>query len=331
MHTILMTGSTGCIGNATVAYLLEQGVERIVGFSRKANAHHIPKIWRDRVSMIAGDMADAESVRKAVLETQPSAIIHLAAFQTPDCQAFPFQGMDINVAGTMHLFKAAAALDVGLERFVCASSIAVNGPRNAYPNQTISTQDPYLPSSLYGYWKIANEGCAQAFHLETGIPTVSVRLATTYGPGRDRGMTSAPTSALKALALRVPFAMPYVGREHYHFVKDVGAGFAQCAIEPFEGYGVFNLRGKTVSTEDFIDAIQHIADSLGMPDPHDVSIAPNAIAIPFGCDFDASDTCDTFPNMPLTPLDEGIRQSLEIFMAQVKNGELDTSHLTPGP
>ena len=329
MKTILMTGSTGCIGTATVAHLLEQGVEHIVGFSRKADSCQIPELWRDRVTMIAGDIADVESVRAAVLKTRPTAIVHLAAFQTPDCQKYPLRGMDVNVAGTMHLFKAAAVLDGGLERFVCASSVAVNGPRAAYPGPTIGVQDPYLPSSLYGYWKIANEGFAQAFHMETGIPTVSVRLATTYGPGRDRGMTSAPTSALKAVALGLPFAMPYVGREHYHFVDDVGAGFGQSAIAPFQGYGVFNLRGVTVATEEFLGTIRQAADRLGRMDQYELSIVPDPIAIPFGCDFDASGTCQTFPKMSLTPLRDGVRQSLETFIAQVEEGKLDPSQLTP--
>jgi len=320
---VLVTGSTGCIGSATVAYLLAQDVEKIIGFSRQASNADVPAAWADRVSMVAGDIADEDSVRRSLDTVRPTHIIHLAAFQTPDCQAYPFRGMDINVGGTMFLCKAAAALGDHVKRFVCASSIAVHGPRDIYPGPTIRPQDPYFPPSLYGYWKVANEGFGQAYHMETGVPTVSVRLASTYGPGRDRGMTSAPTTAIKAAALGLSYRIPYVGREHYHFVDDVGAGFAQCAMEPFAGgYGVFNLRGRTVETNDFVATLRSVAQDLDLADRFDIAVADDAIAIPFGCDFDEEDTVAAFPKMPLTDLKDGVRASLELFIAQARAGEL---------
>ena len=74
------------------------------------------------------------------------------------------------------------------ERFVFASSTAVNGPRELYSEDGVRPEDPLQPFNLYGYWKIAGEGMAQAYHQESGVSTVSLRLATTYGPGRDHGL-----------------------------------------------------------------------------------------------------------------------------------------------
>ena len=50
--------------------------------------------------------------------------------------------------------------------------------------------------------------------------------------------------------------------EHFHFVGDVGAGFAEAVISPSEGYGAFNLRGITVHTEEFIRTIQQVGGEL---------------------------------------------------------------------
>lgn len=316
MSRVLVTGPTGCIGAATVEALFELGAAEIVGFSRSTDRSRLAGASKD-IELVAGDIADAESVRSVVGKVKPTHIIHLAAFQTPDCQNQPFRGMKINVGGTMNLFHAAA--DVAnrdrLERVVNASSSAVYGPRAAHPAGEITTRHPVVPGSLYSYWKICGEGIAEAFHVETRVSTVSVRLATTYGPGRDAGYTSAPTTALKAAALGQDFLMPYRGREHYHYVKDVAAGFAQACLGSFEGLGVFNLRGQTCDLADFLEmASTHTDAKLG--------IAPDAEETPFICDLEHTDVLAAFPDMPLTPLAEGIAESITVFEAQAKAGQL---------
>jgi nucleoside-diphosphate-sugar epimerase len=321
MDTVFVTGPTGCIGAATVAYLLDHGVERVVGFSRRRDLQRIDPQYHDRLDFVEGDITDAEQVSAAVAQARPSRIIHLAAFQTPACLADPLGGMEVNVTGTRNMFQAAAALGDGLERFVFASSAAVYGPREIYNGPTVVNSAPFAPRNLYGYWKVAGEGMAQAFTAETGISSVSLRLATCYGPGRDLGMTSAPTAALKCIAAGESFRLPYQGREHYHFVADVGAGFAEAAIADFDGYGAYNLRGVTVPTSEFLGTARQIARELGI-DEIDVEIAEDADSMPFVNDLDDSETVKVFPNMPITPLEEGIRISLEKFRQMAQAGEL---------
>ena len=104
MKRILVTGSTGCIGSATVQYLLRQGVERVYGYNRTA-----PKITvSDQFEHLSGDIKDINRIRDVLQEVQPHSIIHLAALQTPDCQSNPFRGMDVNLVSTANLFKVVA-------------------------------------------------------------------------------------------------------------------------------------------------------------------------------------------------------------------------------
>ena len=106
--------------------------------------------------------------------------------------------------------------------------------------------------------------------------------------------------------------MPYQGREHYHFVTDVGAGFAESALKPFDGYAVFNLRGQTVEGAEFLRLTQEVAVEMGLPEPN-LTVAADAQTMPFVCDLDDSAAVTAFPDMPLTPLRDGIRMSLERF------------------
>tara|TARA_B100000945_G_scaffold318118_1_gene322290 strand:- start:910 stop:1902 length:993 start_codon:yes stop_codon:yes gene_type:complete len=326
--TAFVTGPTGCIGAATVQYLLDHGVQRVVGMSRKKDFSRLNPEYHDRLEFIEGDITVLEQVQNAVLTVRPERIIHLAAFQTPACMAHPLQGMEVNVIGTRNVVQAAYQLGDRLQRLVLASSSAVYGPREMYPDETVTTDVPFLPPNLYGFWKICNEAMGQAFYRETGIPTVCIRLSTCYGPGRDLGMTSAPTTMLKCAAAGQPFRMPYQGREHFHFVDDVGAGFAEAAIAPFEGYGAFNLRGITIHTEEFIEKIQRVASELGWHGV-DVGVEPGAQGMPFVNELDAETALTAFPKMSLTSIEDGIRISLIAFRKMAEAGELDAAY-NPG-
>ncbi|HCK54840.1 MAG TPA: hypothetical protein DIC23_16605, partial [Planctomycetaceae bacterium] len=286
MSTVFVSGPTGCIGAATVVHLLENGVDNVVGFSRREDFSRIPREYHDRIRFCAGDITNPEQVMAAIVESAPTAIIHLAAYQTPDCQARPMEGLDVNVLGTVNMFRAARQLGDSLERFVYASSAAVYGPRSLYAGDSVTAGSAYLPPNLYGYWKVAGEGVAQAFHAETGVPTVSLRLATTYGPGRDLGLTSAPTTAIKAAVLGQRYRLPYHGREHFHFVEDVGAGFSLSAIDPFDGYDALNLRGRTVETQVFLEVLQKACRDAGIAG-FDIAVEDDATTMPFVCDLDA--------------------------------------------
>lgn len=303
---ILITGATGCIGKAVVDFLQRRGEIEFIALSRSGH---------DEWDSVKADIADRSSVEQAVSAIRPTRIIHLAGFQTPDCQSQPFRGMEVCVHGTNNLLRSAANLGSHLQRFVFASSAAVYGPRSLYPGPKVKEDDGLRPPNLYGHWKVAGEGSTQAFHLETNVPSLSLRLATTYGPGRDLGLTSAPTTAMKAAAKGEGFRMPYRGREHYHFVRDVGDAFGLAALEDFSGYDAFNLRGQSRENAEFIELIRQEAKLLDF-DASRVHADPNAEEMPFVCDLDDQKILRSFPTMPLTNLSEGIRTSLEFFSSE---------------
>ncbi|MGE4550714.1 MAG: NAD-dependent epimerase/dehydratase family protein, partial [Opitutales bacterium] len=295
---VLVTGSNGCIGAATVKWLLANGADEVVGLNRRE-----PDPAGDaRHRELQCDVTDAKALQEILAEIRPSHVVHLAALQTPECRDHPMLGLEVNLVGTINLCKACASLEHPLHRFVFASSGGVFGPRSMYGKEGVQADDAYLPHSLYGYWKIAGEGIGRAFEQETGTPTVSLRLATTYGPGRDRGYTAAGTRAIKAIALGEPFVIPYTGSEHYHFVDDVGAGFGCATFQPFKGYGAFNLRGETRTIEQFLDMLRNTAEGFGVRDRFKVSISPDAEKTPFVYGLSSDTTMAAFPEMPLTDL-----------------------------
>ncbi len=82
-----------------------------------------------------------------------------------------------NINATQRLLEAAVGR--GVRRLVCASSSSVYGEAPVYP---MPEDGPLQPISPYGVTKLAAEHLARLYHLAHGLPTVSLRYFTVYGP-----------------------------------------------------------------------------------------------------------------------------------------------------
>ncbi|RKN81769.1 NAD-dependent epimerase/dehydratase family protein [Ulvibacterium marinum] len=335
MHTIFITGGTGCIGSVTIYKLLQSSeVDRIIVATRSNNTDPL-KLWLgedldSRLEFVTLDVSDYRAIEEVLQKVNPTHIIHLGAYQSPDCSKYHIRGMEINTGGTVALFDAAEKLP-DLKRFVFASSGAVYGMRSMYPQETIAEDVPLAPPNHYGIWKLAGEHLARLFYDNTKVPTVCLRINTTYGKGRDKGKTSAPTNAMKAIAMGsvsgrlMPFVMPYQGRENYHFVEDVGAHFAACTLQSYSGFGAFNIKGETIPIPSFLQIVEEQANALGMGAFVKLSIIDNAPPNLFICDLDHTKIDGTFKNLPRTAIAEGVRTSLQEFKKMAEKDILDFS------
>lgn len=84
---------------------------------------------------------------------------------------------DNNVFATQRLLEAAK--DAGVKKFVYASSSSVYGDTDDLPMREDSRKRPVSP---YGVTKLAAEHLAWLYWKNFGVPTVSLRYFTVYGP-----------------------------------------------------------------------------------------------------------------------------------------------------
>jgi UDP-glucose 4-epimerase len=89
----------------------------------------------------------------------------------------PHKPNSINVGGTLNVLEAAREND--LQRVVLASSSSVYGKPVSLP---YSESHPKTPVSPYGVSKLAAEQYARVYDEVYGLPTVSLRYFTVYGP-----------------------------------------------------------------------------------------------------------------------------------------------------
>ena len=103
--------------------------------------------------------------------------------------------------GTLAVFEAVRESQGQVQRLVYASSAAVFGPPESYPPGPLADDVPLTPTTHYGFFKCCNEGNARIYFQDHGLSSIGLRPWTVYGVGRDFGMTSEPTKAIKSLAL----------------------------------------------------------------------------------------------------------------------------------
>lgn len=321
---VLLTGGYGCIGSWIVRFLLERGDEAFI-FDLKEDTRRMRQIMADdlirRVAFVQGDVTDLPCLKSTIAQHAITHIVHLAGLQVPVCRANPILGAKVNVLGTLAVFEAVREAQGQVQRLVYASSAAVFGPPEAYPAGRLGDDVPLKPTTQYGYFKCCNEGNARIYFQDHGLSSIGLRPWTVYGVGRDFGMTSEPTKAIKSLALGRPYHITYGGWQDLQFVEDVAQVFIRCLEAPYNGAKSYNLRGDVVDLPAFHRALCEVDPAAAQR----ITYGERQIAIAYDLD-DAALQRDVGP-IPKTPLVEGIRRTLIQFKKLQAEGRLDTSEL----
>ena len=306
---VLITGANGCIGAWIVKRLLDRNADVLI-YDIDPKPARLAQLVSERdlrrVRIEAGKIEDTERVKALVKQEEITHIVHLAALLMPVCQQNPVAGGLVNVVGTLNVFEAAR--DAGRPvRIVYASSSAVWGPIESYEDRALNEDDPPLPVTHYGVFKQANEGNARAFYAANGISSVGLRPWAVYGFGRDFGLTSDPTAAMKALSRGNPFHIRIGGPMDMQYVEDVADIFIGCLLSEKAGAHVFNLAGHIIRMEDFVEVLEKVRPGAAK------LITAGGRPVPVSSRMDAHRLDEYLGGTPSTPLEEGIRRTLEIY------------------
>lgn len=313
-RTFLVTGAMGCIGAWTLHHLVKMG-EKAVSFDLQTSGHRVDLLLSDedkqKVTFVGGDLTNTEQVANAFKEHGVTHVIHLAALQIPFCRANPVMGAQVNVTGTVNVFEAARYNNV--KHIAIASSVAVYGPASMYPPGLIKNDALYGPTTLYGVYKVADEGIARVYWAEQQISSTILRPFTVYGIGRDQGVTSDPTKAMLAAMAGQPFNINFGGKQQFQFASDVALQFIEAAIKPRDGSYGYNLGGNPTAVAQIVELIKKYK-----PDAQ-ITMTDAPMALPDGFD-DSALRADY--KVVETPIEEGVRQTMEAFGANLAAGRI---------
>jgi len=317
-ETYFITGAQGCIGSWVVKALVERGDTPIV-FDQSDDARRLRQIMNAEeitaVRFIVGDITDSSAIARSLATSGARRIIHLAGLQVPTCKADPIRGATVNIVGTLNVFEAARIAEV--ERVVYASSAAVFGLSD--DDAPVDEISACAPATHYGVFKRANEGNARVYFLDHGLSSVGLRPLTVYGVNRDTGLTSDPTKAMKAATLGVPFHIRFGGATDFLYVADAAAAFIASADRAPVGAHVFNVHGETVETATVVRLINNEAGRE--------LVTFSGPRIPIAAYLNGSAIRNALGELPATPLNDGVGETMRRFVALRDAGRLDTSDI----
>ena len=259
----IVTGAAGFIGSHLSESLVQAG-HTVVGidvftdyYPRERKEQNLAALRKaDRFTLIETALADADWPH---LLNDVTWIFHLAA----QAGVRKSWGRDFhvytvnNVEGTQILLEACKGRSI--ERLVYASSSSVYGDDVPLPmNETVRPQ----PVSPYGVTKLSAEQLCHLYYVNYGVPAVSMRYFTVYGPRQrpDMGFHKFFVAAMR----NEPVTVFGDGRQtrDFTYVSDAVAATASASTRGTPG-AVYNIGGG--SRVELLDVFELIGRITGRP------------------------------------------------------------------
>jgi nucleoside-diphosphate-sugar epimerase len=277
--TVLVTGVAGFIGSTLAERLISDGRE-VVGidnysdyYDREIKESNLSRlIDADRFTFLEEDL------NKADLRAQLDGVevIYHQAGQPGVRKSWGSEFteyVDANVVATQRLLEAVCSWAPRLTRFVYASSSSVYGDAERYPTHE---SDRPQPRSPYGVTKLAGENLVTLYAANFGVPAVSLRYFTVYGPRQRPDMAFNRFISLARRGQPLPINGDGDQIREFTYVDDIVEANVRAGIVPVEPGTVINLSGGTsISVNEVLELLENIhGDRLcakrGAPAPGDV-------------------------------------------------------------
>ena len=244
---VLITGGTGFVGSHVCRQLMAAGhtVRLLVRSAERAGSYY-SEVGEGSPELVVGDVTDIGSVRAAAQDCD--AVVHAAA-ATPMQTGSVEQLFAVNVGGVKNVVNT--ALELGIQRIVCISSITAIFNQNA---DLVTPDAPLVKSRLpYGQSKVEAERYLRELQQQQA-PIAIVYPGGVIGPD-DPGFSD----SFKALKHRMEngFRIFGEGGIQYVDVRDLAA--LVCSLILSGGCGRILLPGVYSTWTALADTIESVS------------------------------------------------------------------------
>ena len=263
---VLLTGCAGFIGSHTAEALVAAGhsVRGVDSFTdyydparKRANVAGL--LGHPSFELVEADLATADV--DALLDGV-DAVAHLAG--QPGVRASWDAGFAVyverNVLVTQRLLEAARRAGTG--RFVYASSSSIYGDAESFPTPEDVMPRPVSP---YGVTKLAGEHLVSLYGTNFGLPTVSLRYFTVYGPRQRPDMATWRMVDAALHGTTFPLFGDGTAARSFTFVADVAAANLTALVADVVPGAVVNLSGS--ETVDVNELLRLVGQAAGTEVP----------------------------------------------------------------
>jgi len=180
---VIVTGAAGFIGSTLSERLIEQGFY-VIGID-SLNSNYPVKLKKNNLTALLNNK-NFEFINKNITSIEfgnkysdIEAVFHQAATAgVRSSWGTNFKDYtENNILATQHLLESFKSSR--LKKFIYASSSSVYGNSDEMP---LKISSPTKPISPYGVTKLAAENLINSYFENYGLPTVSLRYFTVYGP-----------------------------------------------------------------------------------------------------------------------------------------------------
>ena len=212
---ILVTGGAGFIGGAVIRKLLKESTSKIFNIDKIGYASDLTSIdevlktkdYSDRYKFSKVDLSNSDETAKAINDSDPDLIMHLAAESHVDRSIQgPKAFINSNIFGTFNLLEATRKHYESLSnkrkhhfRFLHISTDEVFGSLGLKGFFSESTS--YDPRSPYSASKASSDHLVRSWHHTYELPIVITNCSNNFGPWQFPEKLI-PVAINKALALK---------------------------------------------------------------------------------------------------------------------------------
>ncbi|MHA7141951.1 NAD-dependent epimerase/dehydratase family protein [Arthrobacter sp. Sr33] len=259
----LITGVAGFIGSNLARNLLNEG-HQVVGIDTLSDYYDV-RIKKANLASLPPGLDFREDDLNTVDLVELLAGVDVVFHQAGQPGVRKSWGADFgiyveaNVLATQRLLEAAKDA-TSLSRFVYASSSSVYGNAERFPTTEDVRPQPISP---YGVTKLAAEHMCSLYAANFGLPTVSLRYFTVYGPGQRPDMAFTRFTRAAVLGERITIFGSGEQIRDFTYVDDVVKANVLAGTTPDVPPGsVFNVAGgSNTSVNDVLGLLAEMGDT----------------------------------------------------------------------
>ena len=305
---VLVTGVAGFIGMHCAQRLTARGDE-VVGIDNLSPYYSV-ELKRDRLKQLRIrfhelDIANASDLKKIFEETEPEAVLHLAA--QPGVRYSlenPAVYIQTNLVGFANLLECCRQYPGRHLVFASSSSVYGNNPELPWSE----SQNVDHPVSLYAATKKSNELMAHAYSHLFGLQATALRYFTVYGPWGRPDMS--PMLFANAILDEKPIQVFNHGemQRDFTYVDDIVEGTLRVLDRP-QRYAVYNIGNhQPVGLLDYIATLER---ALGKKARLEMKpMQPGDVKATYA---DTTALARAVGFAPSTPLEQGLQRFADWF------------------
>jgi nucleoside-diphosphate-sugar epimerase len=266
---VMVTGG-GMVGGQVLALLADRGETPVLFDVAPPMAYLQTIVDVSKVKIVRGDILSMPDILHAIKNEGIDRIIHTAGFLLSAVRERPYDGVTVNIQGTMNMLEASRLTGVKRIVFTSTGVVSFGAVEPGWPEPLAEDFDmkclTHRPKAVYPVTKLACEYLGLCYYDLYKVDFVTVRLSSVFGPcpgqassipGRTIDQFVRPAMRGERIVVQDPL-LSYAGGSDFVYSKDTARG---CVCACFADPASIKQRVYTIHSGQFV-TFQYLVDTV---------------------------------------------------------------------